>query len=96
MRHGKSGVYLIHFERPHRHAGHYIGWSGDIEARLDCHRAGTGARLLRVLEGEGIGWKVALVWEGRGRSFERRLKKRKPPWRSVAEFCPECRRLQGK
>lgn len=46
--------YLIHFERPYRHARHYLGWTVDLEARLAKHRAGNGARLLRVATAAGI------------------------------------------
>jgi predicted GIY-YIG superfamily endonuclease len=39
-------VYLVHFSEPYRHAGHYTGWTADLDARLAEHNAGRGARLL--------------------------------------------------
>ncbi|MGX1762168.1 hypothetical protein ACWIGW_44165 [Nocardia brasiliensis] len=66
-------VYLLHFERPFRHARHYTGWTTDLEARLAEHRAGRGARLLSVLGQHGIGWSLARTWNG-PRRRERQLK----------------------
>jgi hypothetical protein len=39
-------VYLLHFSEPYQHARHYTGWTHDLDARLQLHRAGRGARLL--------------------------------------------------
>jgi hypothetical protein len=46
-------VYLLHFDRPYRHARHYLGWTADetVDARLARHRAGGGARLIAVIRG---------------------------------------------
>lgn len=80
-------VYLIHFDRRHRHAGHYLGFAdGDVEKRLEKHRTGRGARLLAILALEGIGWRLVRVWEKGDRTFERRLKNRKESPR----LCPVC------
>ncbi len=38
-------VYLLHFDRPYVHAGHYTGWTTDLPARLAEHASGHGARL---------------------------------------------------
>ena len=46
-------MYLLHFDQPYKHARHYLGWAADLQARLDCHRAGRGARLLAVLAARG-------------------------------------------
>ncbi|OJW08019.1 MAG: hypothetical protein BGO49_20735 [Planctomycetales bacterium 71-10] len=80
-------VYLIHFQTRYRHAGHYLGFATDLEQRLDQHRAGRGARLLEVVGGAGIGWKVVRVWAG-DRAFERTLKRRK---KAPKRLCPICR-----
>lgn len=86
----KGSAYLIHFDQKYRHAGHYIGWTKERmpRKRLDAHRAGTGANLLRVLKVHGIGWKLARVWMGATRDDERRLKRRK---NAAAKLCPVCR-----
>ena len=79
-------VYLIHFDRPVAdHARHYVGWASDLEARLDDHRQGRGARLMEVLRERGIGWHLARTWEGT-RTRERAIKARAEGPR----LCPDC------
>lgn len=78
-------VYLLHFDRPFHHARHYTGWTTDLQARLEQHRAGRGARLLEVLRDNGIGWELARTWDGtRGR--ERQLKREG----GASRRCPKC------
>jgi len=59
-------VYLIHFDRPYKHAQHYIGYceEGNLEERFDRHKHGTGARLLQVVVQEGIIPEIARTWPG--------------------------------
>ncbi len=82
-----EGVYLIHFDEPYMHARHYLGYSTNLDARLEAHRLGQGARLLEVVSDAGIGYTVVRVWEGADRNFERRLKKQK----NSPRLCPVCR-----
>lgn len=79
-------VYLIHFDRPFGHARHYCGWALDLESRLARHRAGTGARLIEVIQDAGITWQVARTWEGVDRNFERALKRQG----GASRRCPLC------
>jgi hypothetical protein len=84
-------VYLIHFDRPFKHAKHYVGFckgsSGQgLACRLAKHRAGTGAKLLRAVNAAGIGWQCVRVWPGWTRSQERKLK----TWGGAARICPVC------
>jgi predicted GIY-YIG superfamily endonuclease len=79
-------VYLLHFDRPYKHARHYLGWASNLEARLDHHRAGTGARLLAVLKAEGIGWRVARTWSPADRHRERQIKTQG----GLSRSCPDC------
>lgn len=81
----KGTVYLIHFDRPFKHARHYMGWTGIGVRRFNRHAAGHGARLLAVIQAAGIGWWVVRQWSGR-RALERRLKKRG----GHARLCPDC------
>ncbi|SBW27308.1 endonuclease [Protofrankia symbiont of Coriaria ruscifolia] len=78
-------VYLIHFDRPYRHAAHYTGWTVDLDTRLAEHAAGRGARLLAVVQAAGIGWRLARTWPGT-RSRERQIKKQG----GASRFCPLC------
>jgi hypothetical protein len=57
VEHAPGIVYLLHFDRPYRHARHYLGqWAQDLDARLADHDAGRGARLTAVVKAAGIGW----------------------------------------
>ena len=80
-------VYLIHFERKYKHAGHYLGYTDNLEERLERHRAGNGARLMEVIKKAGIGWELARTWPG-GRALERQLKRR----HNSPQLCPICQR----
>jgi predicted GIY-YIG superfamily endonuclease len=86
---GSHTVYLLHFDRPYRHAAHYLGIASDLEARIAAHRAGRGARLIEVITAAGIGFVIARTWNG-GRDLERRLKNRK----NSPQLCPICRQAQ--
>lgn len=79
-------IYLLHFDRPYRHAGHYSGWTTDLAARLAEHAAGRGARLLAVIQAAGIGWRLARTWTG-SRNRERALKRQG----GASRRCPICR-----
>lgn len=77
-------IYLLHFSRPYKHAAHYTGWTSDLDARLAEHASGRGARLLAVVQAEGITWQLARTWTG-DRYLERRLKQR-----GASRRCPIC------
>lgn len=79
-------VYLLHFSEPYKHAKHYIGWAKDLTARLERHSAGTGARLIEVIQEAGIEWTLARTWEGVDRNFERAKKRRG----GASRMCPLC------
>ncbi len=78
-------VYLIHFDIPYRHARHYLGYATDLNARIQRHRAGTGARLMGVISDAGIRWHVARTWEGT-QTLEKALKLQK----NSPRLCPIC------
>jgi len=84
-------VYLIHFDRPFKHARHYLGWALDLDARLEQHRNGQGARLLNAVNLAGITWSVARVWTSVPIQFERALKLR----RDATTLCPTCRQARS-
>jgi anti-sigma regulatory factor (Ser/Thr protein kinase)/predicted GIY-YIG superfamily endonuclease len=86
MDHVPGTIYLLHFDRPYKHAKHYLGWARDLNARLSEHEHGTGARLLQVAKAAGIGWTVARTWDG-DRYRERQLKKQG----GRSRMCPACK-----
>jgi predicted GIY-YIG superfamily endonuclease len=81
-----STIYLLHLDTPLRHARHYVGFANDdLDARLERHAAGNGARMLAVCRERGITWTLARTWTG-DRRFERALKRRK----NAPLLCPVC------
>ena len=86
-------VYLLHFERPYqaktgkqqKQAGHYLGYTNDLRARMAEHTSGGGARLMEIIALDGIGFTVARTWSG-DRKIERRLKNR----HNHKHLCPCC------
>jgi hypothetical protein len=87
-------IYLLCFDRPFKHARHYLGFvdggEEQLKKRIERHKKGGGARLVEVITAAGIGFEVARTWEG-DRHFERSLKKRK----STPKLCPICRAREG-
>lgn len=81
-------VYLIHFDQKLHHAQHYLGFceNGNLESRLETHRAGQGAKILRALNQLGIGYNIVRTWKNVSRTFERQLKNKK----KTRCFCPKC------
>lgn len=81
----RGTIYLLHFDSPLGHARHYLGWTENLEQRLESHRMGQGARLMLHLKRAGIGFRLARTWEGT-RNYERRLKNQGASTR----HCPLC------
>ena len=79
-------VYLLHFDRPSRHAKHSLGSCQDLERRLTQHGKGRGARLLEVVQAVGIGWQLARTWCG-GKQRERQRKNQG----GASRLCPICK-----
>lgn len=70
-----KGCYLLHFDRPYRHAQHYLGFSDDIPYRIAQHKAGvSGVKLIDAAVASGVSFTLTRVWPGAGRRAERRKK----------------------
>lgn len=89
---GQGTCYLIHFSRPvgdptnpRGQARHYLGHAEDLEARLDTHAKGNGARLMEVLAELGVPWQLVRTWPGNYQA-EKRLKRH----HNSPRFCPIC------
>ncbi len=82
-------IYLLHFQQRYHHAAHYMGYTEDLERRLQEHRSGIGSRLLAVIARAGIAWELAQTWPG-DRRTERRFKMQK----NSPRLCPICRQLK--
>jgi hypothetical protein len=75
-------IYLLHFDRPYRHAQH---WTTNLPDRLAAHRNGQGARLISVIIQAGIGFTLARTWQG-DRRRERLIKRQG----GAGRRCPAC------
>lgn len=79
-------VYLLHLERPFGHAAHYTGWTNDLDARLQAHEDGNGARLMEHVANADIGFELARTWAG-DRTRERQIKRQG----GATRRCPICK-----
>jgi predicted GIY-YIG superfamily endonuclease len=78
-------VYLLHFDQRLGRCRHYLGYTTNLEQRLEDHRMGRGGKTTARFKAVGIGFKLAAQWAG-SRDDERRLKTK-----NVASLCPICR-----
>ncbi len=79
-------VYLIHLDHALKHAKHYLGFSEDVQERVQQHRNGRGATFMKAISKEGITWHVSRIWDG-DRTIERLLKDQ----HNASHLCPTCR-----
>lgn len=81
-------TYLLHFDSPIGHSRHYLGWTVDLEARLECHRSGYRDKCVLTHEAmrRGIGFVLATTWPGVLITHEKRLKRQ----RNGPRLCPIC------
>ena len=86
-------VYLAHFQERYKHAGHYLGSSSCVEARLAAHREGRGARLMQVIKEHEIDWQLARLWPCSSYEEMRALERKLKGWHGGTKLCPIC---QGK
>ena len=80
-------VYLLCFERPFKHARHYVGFCeklAGVDSRLEYHANGRGSRLMAAVSDAGIGFDIVRLWKGT-RSDERRLHNCQSRM-----YCPRC------
>lgn len=82
-----SHVYLLHFDPPFRHAGHYVGYTSrdDVGERFAEHASGRGARMVKFAVAAGCQIKLARIWRDVPRKHELKIK-----GRSVRPLCPLC------
>jgi len=91
----KHGIYLLHFEPRYKHAGHYLGFSDDIQVRVASHRRGeSGVKMLTAAAQSGCVMMLVRTWPG-GRKDERRMKGLRNNKRtgSLARICPACKAM---
>ena len=79
-------VYLIHFHEKLCHAQHYIGFTTNLDERIQCHKNGNGSRLMEVIGQLELPWEVARTWENTPKAMERELKN----YKNAKRLCPIC------
>lgn len=79
-------VYLIHFKEPYKHARHYVGFTDDLERRLEQHKGSYSSKLMAVVNAAGIAWECVRTWNA-DRKFERHIK---TGYHAVPKLCPIC------
>lgn len=83
-------IYILHFDRPLKHAQHYLGFAedGNFEKRIQRHMSGRGSKLMRAVMQAGIPFAVARKWEGpeADRNLERKFHRRN----NTKRLCPIC------
>ena len=92
-------LYLIHFTQPlgggKHQAQHYLGFvegaETAVQARLEEHRAGWGARITAACNQRGIHYEVVRTMPG-DRTEERRLKNHN----NLGRYCPICSNQKNK
>lgn len=83
-------VYILHFERPFKHARHYVGYCEDSrfdERMKEHHAARYQDSFMGKVNAAGIKWEVARVIPGADENLERRIKF---IWKRTAALCPCC------
>ncbi len=87
-----TAVYVLHFDPPYLHAGHYVGFTEheDVATRIDEHLLGRGSPLVKAAVAAGSRVDLAHVFVGGDRNFERRIKNRA----DVGKWCRCCGRRE--
>ena len=83
-------VYLICFDEKLAHAKHYLGSSCFLDERLAQHAAGSGARLMEVIQEAGISWQLARLWECETEPEMRQLERYYKHRHNSGQICPRC------
>ena len=83
-------VYLLHFKQPYKHARHYLGSTGALDARLKLHRHHGGARLMEVVTDAGIDFEVSRLWRCETYQEAHELERRLKHWHGSTKLCPLC------
>ena len=87
-------LYLLHFDRPFKHAKHYLGFARDMDRlhqRVDMHYAATYGdgqhhKLMQAVRAAGISFTLARIWPEGSRIDEKRKKQS-----GHARRCPICK-----
>lgn len=89
----EATVYLLHFDKPYRHAKHYVGYTAleTLEQRLQRHRDGRGARLLAVCAEQGIDFRPVRTWSFGSAEAARKKERSLKTSGGASRYCPTCK-----
>lgn len=79
-------IYLLHFDQKIGRSQHCLGWTQNLDQRLEDHRAGRGGKTTARFRAAGIGFELAAQWSG-SPDDEKRLKNKSQ--RSLCSICKE-------
>jgi predicted GIY-YIG superfamily endonuclease len=79
-------IYLLHFDQKIGRSQHYLGWTSNLDQRLEDHRTGRGGKTTARFRAAGIGFELAAQWSG-SPDDEKRLKNKSQ--RSLCSICKE-------
>ena len=91
-------LYILCFDRPignaensRAQAGHYLGWTLDVPARVATHAAGRGAAITAAAVQQGIAWHV--YYRPGTPALERYFKTH---YKQTPRCCPRCAERRGR
>ena len=84
-------LYVIHFDKPYKHAKHYTGIAIDVDKRIKEHKGGYGSKLMAVITKNNIGFKCNIIGEYPTYSIAKAEEKRlKTKVKQPKKYCPIC------
>lgn len=88
-------LYLLCFDRPYKHARHYLGFSyTTARRRLGRHLMGRGSRLLKYVIEAGINFRIVRTWQGKAEDL-RKLERSYKVSGHLKALCPRCKRRKS-
>lgn len=87
-------VYILHFDKPYKHAMHYLGITNDPDRRFKEHNSGQGGRLPAVVRQNNIDFEMFIL--GKYNTYEEaktREKHLKEKYKKPSRYCPKCREI---
>jgi hypothetical protein len=93
----KRYVYILHFDKPFKHAKHYVGSADCVRDRLFVHEsAACDVKILQAAKTQGITWSLAKVMKNdlkNGHTKEFRIKR--SGGIPKQGLCPICQKQEG-
>jgi predicted GIY-YIG superfamily endonuclease/ribosomal protein S18 acetylase RimI-like enzyme len=82
-------LYILHLNEKLAHTQHYAGSTKNLQARLEAHAMGRGARYTEVLKERAIDWKLAGLYQC-NHAVMRRLERMLKDTCRIFRYCEVC------